>query len=128
MTGPVAAAPCEQFGVARKRIDHARPMRVEELLDTEHAFLVGEPIGRLEPDLEMAIAGIIARKRLDLHEQRGNQIEGQPDGGELLQERHHAPVVLGGVQTDPRQNMLTCDQVLIKGLMHVPEEGDARHN
>ena len=47
--------------------------------------------------------------------------------GKLFQERDHPVVVLQGVQPDPRQDVLACDQILVKGLVHVPEDCDLRH-
>jgi hypothetical protein len=52
----------QQFGVPGKRIDHARPMRVEELVDAVGALLVGQRLGGLQTDLQMPIARLFSRE------------------------------------------------------------------
>ena len=83
--------------------------------------------GRLEAQLEIPIARAARGKRLELHEQRRHEVERHLDVGKLPQERHHAVVVLQGVQPDPRQDVLARGQVLVKGLVHVPEDRDLGH-
>ena len=103
-------------------------MRVEEVRDRERALLLGQRVGSLQPDLEMRIARLVARKRLELHQHRGHEVEGQAHRGELPEQRDHPPVVLQRVQPHPRQDVLPCEQVLVERLMHVPQERNARHN
>ncbi len=103
-------------------------MGVEEVLDAEAAFLLRQPVRRFQPDLQMPVAGLLARERLELHEHRRHQVEGDADVRELAQQRDHAPVVLEGMQPDPGQYVLARRQVLIQRLVHVPQQRDARHN
>ena len=63
------AAPLQQLAIARIRIDHARPLRVEEVLDTEPALVVSQICRRLQPQLEVSVAGLFSRERFDLDEQ-----------------------------------------------------------
>jgi hypothetical protein len=49
------------------------------------------------------------------------------DLGKLLQQFDHPVVVFQGVQTYPGQAVLTCDQILVIGLMLVPENNDAKN-
>jgi hypothetical protein len=45
----------------------------------------------------------------------------------LPQEGHHAEIVLEGVQTDPWKHVLPGNEVLVVGLVHVPEERNLSH-
>ena len=88
----------------------------------------GQIGGRLEAQLEIPIARAARGKRLELHEQRRHEVERDLDAGKLPEQRHHAVVVLQGVQPDPRQDVLARGQVFVKGLVHVPEDRDLGHS
>ena len=75
---PLLLAPRQQLRVARIRVDHPRPVRVEEVLDAERALVLGQRVGRLQPQLEVPIARLVARERLELHQQRRHQVERHP--------------------------------------------------
>src|SRR2546430_3180556 len=113
--------------MARIHVDHPLALRVEEVVEDE--FDVGglQIDGRLEAQLEIPVAGAAGGKRLQLNQQRGHEVEGDPDLGKLLQERHHAVVILQRVQPDPRQEMLASGQIFVEGLVHVPEDCDFGH-
>src|SRR5688500_12314881 len=110
------------------RPDHPRTMRMKKVRDGERALLLGQRVGPLQPDLEVSIARLVARKRLDLHQHRRHEVECEAHRGELTDERHHSPVVLERVQPHPRQDVLAGQQVLVQRLMHVPQQRHARHN
>src|ERR1700675_4078571 len=42
--------------------------------------------------------------------------------GELLQHGHHAPIILQGMQTGPRQDVPASLRIPILWLMHVPQQ------
>ncbi len=88
---------------------------------------VGEVVGRLQAQLEKAIASAIRRKCLQLDQQRRHQVERDADIGKLPQQRHHPVVVLQGVQPDPGQDVLVRHQVLVERLVHVPQDRDSGH-
>jgi hypothetical protein len=118
----------EEFAVPGIGVDHPRPVCVKELADAEGAFVGREQFRRLHAELQMAVPRFLTSERLQLDEQRGNQVERDPHRGMVPQERHHAPVVFDGVHPDPRQHMLPRQQVLIEGLVHVPQNRNAGHN
>ena len=109
-------------------VDHPSPLCMEEVFDTERALVGRQLFRRLQSEIEVPIARLLARECFELHQERGHQIERDPDPGKLTQQRHHAPVVLQGMQPDPREDVLPREQVLVERLMHVPQDGDARHN
>ena len=83
---------------------------------------------RLQPDLEMTVAGPVLGERLDLPDQRGHQVERDADARELLEHGDHAPVVLDGVQPDPRQDVLAGGEILVIRLVHVPQQRQLHHH
>jgi hypothetical protein len=82
---------------------------------------------RFQADGEMPIPGAIVGKGLHLHEERGHEVEGHPHAGELLQDRNHAVVVLDRMQSYPGEDVLAGGEILVIGLMHVPENGQPYH-
>jgi len=64
---------------------------------------------------------------LDLRNERRHQVEGLVDVRELVQQLHHAVIILERVQARPGQAVLGGHQVLVVGLVHVPEKDDAYH-
>ena len=118
----------KQVCIAGVRVDHPRPVRVEEVLDRKRALVLGECLRGLQPDFEVAISSLRARERLELHEHRRHEVEGDLHGRELPKERHHPVIVLQPMETDPRQDVLSGHQILVERLMHVPEDRHPRHN
>src|SRR5262249_33077997 len=53
---------------------------------------------------------------------RGHEIEGLPDLRKLLEDAHHAVVVLERMHARPRKLVLARDEVLVIRLVHMPEE------
>jgi hypothetical protein len=100
------------------------------MLQQECAVRIGEILRRLEGRLEKRILGIARGVLRHLRHHRRDQVERLPDFRKLLQNPRHAVVVLEGVHARPRQLVLAGDQVLVEGLVHVPEEAqiDARHD
>ena len=76
----------------------------------------------------MAVARAVLGKRLDLHDERRHEVERDADAGELLEQGHHAPVVLDGVQPDPRQDVLAGGEILVIRLVHVPQQRQFHHH
>jgi hypothetical protein len=93
----------------------------------EGAFARVELVCGLESGREVAIAGTIGRERLNLHQQRWHQVEGNAHAREFAQQRHHAPVILGCVQPHPRQHVLARREILVVRLVHVPQDGESSH-
>ena len=117
----------EQLRVAWVDVDHPLPLRVEEVRPHE-LDLVSRQIGRrLHAQLERPIARAVLGERFQLHEERRHQVERDLDRRELAQDRRHAEIIFEGMQADPRQDVLAGDQVLVERLVHVPQQGDARH-
>ena len=100
---------------------------MKEVLEDEHDVEVRQLDRRLEAQLEIAIARPIFGERFELNEQRWNEVEGGANIRELPQERDHSVVVLEPVQAHPRQDVLLGGEILVKGLVHVPQDGDLGH-
>ncbi len=112
----------EKLGVPRIHVNHPLALRLEEVIEDELDVGRAQIDGRLEAQLEVPVARMAGGKRLELHEHRRHEVEGDLDVGKLLQKRHRPVVVLQRVQPDPRQDVLVGGQVLLKGLVHVPDE------
>ena len=82
---------------------------------------------RLEAQLQETVVGAVLGERLELDEQRRHEIERDADVRKLPEERHHAVVVLEGMEPHPRQDVLVGDEVFVERLVHVPEDGDLCH-
>ena len=121
------AAPREKLRIARRDIDHPGALRVKEVADDEGGVGVGEVGGRLQAEIEEAIARPVLGERLELNEERRHQIERDPDIRELADHRRHPVIVLEAVQPHPRQDVLVRDQIFVERLVHVPEDRDLRH-
>ncbi len=100
---------------------------MKEAVEDEGNVRLGQGLRRLEAQLEIRIARAILGKRLELHQQRRHQVEGDPHAGKLPQQRGHAVVVLERVKPGPREDVLVGDEILVIRLVHVPQEGDASH-
>ena len=82
----------------------------------------GQLLGGLEGDLVSALVGRISRILLKLHDEGRDQVERDVDRRKILEHRNHAPVVLQGVQAYPGHAVVILSQVLVKRLVHVPQE------
>src|SRR5215467_4739789 len=58
----------------------------------------------------------------ELKAQRRHHVEGGVKLGKILEDLHHAPVVLQGVQAGPRKHVATRFRVAVLRLVHVPEQ------
>ena len=125
--GQRAAAPRQELGVARIDVDHPLPLRVKETLEDEVDIVLVELGGRFHAQLQRPVAGAVRGKRLQLHQQRRHEVERHAHGGKLAQDRHHAVIILQGVQPHPRQDVLPGDEILVIRLVHVPQQSDASH-
>ena len=90
-------------------------------------FVRREVGGRLQSEFEMAILGAVLGKRLDLPDERRHQVERDTNAREFVEHRYHAPVVLDGVQADPRQDVLAGGEILVVRLVYVPQECQLHH-
>src|SRR5262245_11913031 len=117
----------QKLRVASVWLDHPLVLRRKEVLDDERLVFRGQRLGRLQAKLQIPVVGLIGRECLQLHEERRHQVERGANLRELLQQRHHAVVVLQGMQANPRQDVLARDEVLVIGLVHVPEERNGGH-
>jgi hypothetical protein len=116
-----------QLGVARIGPDHLVVGRMKAVGD-HPPRVVGRHLGRtLEPDGQMRVPGAVVGKGADLRQQRRHQVERDTNAREFAQQRHHAPVVLDGVEPHPRQDVVTGGEIHVIRLMHVPQEGEFHH-
>ena len=85
--------------------------------------------GWLEGDVEERVVGLAARVFFDLHHHGGHQVEGLFDLRKFFKDLHHAVVVFEGMHAGPGEAVLSCGQILVERLVHVPEEAqvDFRH-
>ena len=90
-------------------------------------FLAGEFRRRLEAQRQVTIARAIRGKGLELRDERRHQVEGDMHAGELLEHGDHAPVVLDRVHPHPGQDVLAGGEVLVVGLVHVPQQRQLHH-
>ena len=118
-----------EFAEARIAVDHAAGIGHEEIAQDEGAFFVGEGFGGFQGDVEERVIGLAARVLFHLHHHGGHQVEGLLDLREFLEDFDHAVVVFEGVHAGPREAVFARGQVLVEGLVHVPEEAevDSRH-
>src|SRR6185503_1861237 len=84
--GSRVIAASEELPICRRRLDHPRALRVEDVSQDEQLVVVGQ-LGRgLETQVQAAILRPILRETFELHDERGHEVEGQADGRELAQE------------------------------------------
>ncbi|MNY00119.1 hypothetical protein D3C86_1326020 [compost metagenome] len=114
-----------KLAVARMLDEHAIPVEIEEAL--EKVALVVEAVlaHRHQRQLERAIDGAVVTVVDQLLQQGRHEVEGLVQRRELLQELRHVEVVLDGMQAHPRHEVLARQAVLVEGLMHVPDDGNA---
>ncbi len=95
---------------------------MEEVLQSEAAVFERQLRGGLGGQVKQWIAGRSSRVILNLPDQRRHEVEILVNAGELIQQLHHAVVIFERVHTHPRHSIFPGHQVLVEGLMHVPEE------
>jgi hypothetical protein len=76
-------------------------------------------LGRDLPEWVLKNSGIVI---FELCHQRRHNIEILVHLGKFFQQLHHSVIVLERVQTHPWKAIFTAYQVLVKGLVHMPEE------
>jgi hypothetical protein len=120
--GPTS--PLKQLTIARIGPNHVIVMALEELVQKEPFLTVIEvgcgATGHVPNQIGRASVG----KLLHLFHEAGNEIKGGLHRGERFEHFHHVDIILGGVEPDPGHLVFTGADILVKGLMHVPEKGD----
>src|SRR5260370_33624370 len=71
----------------------------------------------LEPRLVEGAAGIL----LELQAERRHDVERGVEFRKFLEDLHHAPVILQGMQAGPRQDVAPGFRIAVLRLVHVPE-------
>ena len=120
------AKPFPQFAVPRIAPDQVLWIGLKQILQGKAPLLLRQILCRLGRDAEKRILRRARRVILDLHHERGHEIEVLVDVGELVQQLHHAVIIFECVQADPREAILARNQVLVVRLMLVPENDDAQ--
>jgi hypothetical protein len=82
---PVSPTLAEQLQVSRVRLDHSHPVRMEKVFYAEGPFFFGQGFRGLQAELEVAVPRPIARKRVELHEQRRHEVESDLHAREFAQ-------------------------------------------
>jgi hypothetical protein len=109
--------------------NHSRTVRVEEVGDGKLALLRCQHVARFSRFRDGDSRASFRANALELHEHRRHQIESEPHRGKLAQQRRHSPVVLQSCSSHPREDVFAGEPgPWYMRLMHVPEQGDARHN
>ena len=101
-------------------------IRLKQVLQREPALFRRQILGRLRSHLQKRILRGARNIILNLRDQRWHQVEGLMDVGKLVQQFHHAVIVFQRMQAHPRQAIFACDQILVKGLVLVPKNDDAK--
>ena len=127
---PLPQPGVQQFAVAGIAIDHALRVGIEGMAEQECAIGVAQLLGGFESELKERIDGVAGSVLGHLRHHGRHQVEGLTDLGKLLQHLHHAVVVLQRVHACPGEFVLAGNQVLIEGLVHVPQEAQVylRHS
>src|SRR5580765_7226531 len=97
---------------------------LKQICKREQHVLLSELAGWLCYQISPGVFRLLGYIVLYLHYQRRHQIEILMDTRELIQKLHHAVVILERMHPDPGKSVFTCNQVLVKGLVHVPEENE----
>jgi len=101
---------------------------VEEFGERDRPLVIAQLVRRLHAELEMPVACALLGERLELHQQRRDEVERELHLRELAQQRSHPVVVLQAVHPHPRQDVLAGGEVFVIRLVHVPEDGDVDHD
>ena len=97
-------------------------VRLEQVSECELLFLRCEISGGLPDYASPCVFRLAGYVVIDLYDERRNQVEVLVDARELIQQLHHAVVILKRMHPDPRKTIFACDQILVERLVHVPEE------
>src|ERR1019366_1775672 len=126
---PLGVAHLEELAVARVAVDHVRRIGVERVLQQVFALVSGQIFGRLEGEIEERVARLAGSVLLHLRHHGGHEVKGLLKRGEFFEDAHHAVVIFERVHARPGELVLAGNKVLIKRLMHVPQEAqiDLRH-
>lgn len=117
----------EELGVARVAPDEVTCVGLEEVFKREDALGFGEIGGRFGDNIVESVFGGAAGVIADLLQQRRDKIEGLLYAGELVEQLHHAVVILQGMHADPREAVFAGGEVLIERLMHVPQKAESQY-
>jgi len=90
------------------------------------SLLQGQVLGWLGRNFEKRILRRPRHIILNLRDERRHQIEVLVDVGKLIQQLHHAVVILERVQAHPRQAIFTGHQILVERLVLVPEKNQTQ--
>ena len=121
----VLAKSLAQLLIPRVAADQVHWVRLEQIPQRELPLLLGQILGWFRRYVKK---WILRRPRdiiLDLRDQRRHQIEILVNGGKLIQHLHHAVIIFQRMQTHPGQAVLARDQILVKGLVLMPEKNQA---
>ncbi len=122
---PRSLHPLVKLAVARIAVDHAFGVGMEQVLQSAAPVFEAQFRRRPGDKLKQRVAGRSRRVILKLPDQRWHKVEILVNAGKLFQQLDHAVVVFESVHTHPRHTICPGHQVLVKGLMHVPEENYA---
>jgi hypothetical protein len=112
------------------QLEEARPGRhqhvrhQEERAQGERLLVRRERGGRHQADPQLALRRPVLRVRLQLVDERRNQVEGRVHGRRGCQRLQHAEVVAQRVQAHPGQQERAVHRVAVRRLVHVPDERD----
>src|SRR5882724_7081470 len=109
----------QEFEITRIASDDVLLIGLKKILQCEGACLWRHLAGGVSGDVEEGIARVARDIVLDLMDKRRNEIDGLMDSGKLVEQFHHAVVILERVQANPGQAIAPGDQVLVKRLMLV---------
>ena len=116
------ATAIKQLPVGWIRLDHGVPVRHEEVLEQEQFLILVEIRGRFDRHGQKLVGSIIPHIVTDLFEERGNEVEGLMNVGEVGQERGHVIIVLDAMHPDPRKDVGASHVITIVRLVHVPDK------
>src|SRR5437868_10046053 len=97
-----AAELLPKLAISRIAPDQVYRIRLKEILQRKLPFAECELCGWLRRHRQEWVLGRSGCIVLDLNNQAGNQIEGLVHVGKLIEQLHHAVVILKRVQADPR--------------------------
>ncbi len=123
---PMLPEALPQLPVARIPTDQVRRVGLKKILQGKLSLLQRQVLCRLGGHLKKRILRRPRNVVLNLNDQRRHQIEVLVNIGKLIQQLHHAVVVLEGMQAHPRQAILARHQILVKGLVLVPEKDETQ--
>ena len=111
-----------QLAVSRVAIDHPLHIGLKEVAQNELAFAVRQAHCVFVSAAQEGIDRHPARILVQLHEHRRHQVKSLMHLRKIFKYLDHAVVVLERVQAGPGQLVFTRYQILVKGLVHVPDE------